>query len=178
MLSLPQLRPSSASAAALLALLCMTLTACGGQTLPASATGAASATTSTPSASDPASGILGYGHAAPPAQAAVIVQTLRGFLAAQAAANGPRTCTYLMPALRAQAAGPNASCAASFRTMFARQRSRMRAALRATQVTAVRVDGVRAFVVFHQSGGHQAFFPLFRERNAWKLGAIGLTVLP
>lgn len=162
-----------------LALLSPVLAACGGQirTAPAKRAGTLK-TTNAHSATGSGSGILGFGQAAAPAQYALIVRTLHGYLAAEAAGNGPRTCSYLIPALRAQAAGSSPSCAAALRTALAHRPPGLRAALRATHVAAVRVDGVRAFVVFHQPGVRQAFFPLFRYHGAWKLGATGLTVLP
>jgi hypothetical protein len=140
--------------------------------------------TATP-ASGP-NGIVRFGHPAGPVDRAAISAALRGYTLALAADNGAVACSHLASWLRAQATagvtsgaqGQTKSCAQLLTSMFAHEGSQARAAQRDTVITAVRVDGDRAFAIFRQPGVPAEFFPMQREGGQWKVGALGGSMLP
>jgi hypothetical protein len=89
---------------------------------------------------------------------------------ALAAADGAAACSHLAAGVRAQALavtsssenGTGKGCAHVLGSMFAREAPQTRAAQRHTTVTAVRVDGDRAFALFRQPGMPAGFFPMQR----------------
>jgi hypothetical protein len=47
-----------------------------------------------------------------------------------------------------------------------------------TEVTAVRIEGERGFVLYRDAGGTESAFAVVREGSSWKAGAINGYPLP
>lgn len=119
------------------------------------------------------SSITGYGSAASSAQKAALASAAHSFFAAMASRDYAGVCKGLAASNRAalenflKAAHRTGGCPAVLKTLLLRAIPEARKAA-AGKITAVRVKGPTAFVLFRPQGGAPSYFVLKREGSAWK----------
>lgn len=117
-----------------------------------------------------------FGTEAPTSEFEAAAAALYGYLDARAHSDWERACSYISRAAAASLSqltdSGGASCA---RSLAALSEGVAAAALReaaVAEVGALRVEGQRAFLLFHGAGGADYFMPVARQGSAWKVAAI------
>jgi hypothetical protein len=161
----------------LLACLALVMAGCGSS----SSSTASTATTSSPareSTTSTSPSIEGYGAAAQGAEKAEVAKAAFSFFAAMAASEYPDLCAGLAASNREQlqaftkAKRQKGGCPAVLKTLISNRGAPEARKAAAGTLTAVRVKGSTAFVLFRPQGGVPSYFVLKREGGAWR--AIGL----
>jgi hypothetical protein len=131
-----------------------------------------------------AQGLAAFGREADPAVRARVTAVLRSYLFALAAGDGTAACQGIATGLRAQVAAAHVgtpvkvTCAGALGSLYGQQSRAARANKRATRVIAVRVEGHRAFAIVRVPGTPTGFYPLVEEERAWRVAALGISLLP
>jgi hypothetical protein len=122
----------------------------------------------------PEASIEGYGSAAQGAEKAQIARDAFAFFKAMAARRYAAVCAGLSAANREELRAflkaerkASGGCAAALPSLLARAGPEAKRAAQGS-LTAVRVKGPTAFVIFRPKGGAPSYFVLKREGSAWK----------
>jgi len=151
-----------------LALTSLVLTACGGG-------GDQSASTGTAAAS---ARIHGFGSEATGARAKQAEATLRAYLGAASKGQWAKACSYLAERVQKARAGvaksrglENENCAAGLKESAEGLSTSERAGLEETDISAVRVNGRRGYVLYEDASGVPRAMSIVSEGGDWKLFA-------
>jgi hypothetical protein len=151
------------------------------------ARGAPQAGKGTTAGSTPPSGSSGagesvrtFGHEASAADAAAITTALRDYLAARAGGDSARACSLIAARIaqgleRFAAAVPNVqerSCAGMLARLSGQLPAQERAQFSPPRITAVRVEGEHAFVIYRGAHDASLAMPMVRASGAWKVGEL------
>ena len=160
----------------------LALSACGGGS--STTAGTSKSGNATANAGKLHRAITRFGHQATAAQARPAETALLGYLSARAASEWSRACSYLTQPIRHLlgkiAARPKQvqgeGCAGYLQTAAAKLSSAQRADLAKADVTSVRIEASRGYVLYKSAGARQAT-ALRREAGRWKLAATSATEL-
>jgi hypothetical protein len=116
-----------------------------------------------------------FGSEAGSSDFAAAATALHGYLDARAAAAWAAACSYLSPGIAASLAqlgggGGGASCPEVVAGLSVPGAALSEAA--EAEVAALRIEGDRAFLLFHGAHGADYFMPMAHEGGAWKVAAI------
>jgi hypothetical protein len=141
------------------------LAGCGSESTSSTATGAASYET--------------FGSDASPQDRAAAAGAVQGFLQARANNDSAKECSLMAASTKANLAGfggglseKSQPCTQLVEAVRARIKPKELAQGDRIQVTGVRVDGDRGFVIYQDASGAKSAFAVVREGSAWKVGAI------
>ncbi len=181
-------------ACAIVALLALALVACGGDDGDDSGGPSTPATTEETSGSPSAefrsrggdNSIQSFGEEADASELEAAAKNLEGFLEARAASDWAGQCEYLgAAAVRPleQLADQSArlkgkDCAAILKALSAGIPASTRANTLTDGVASLRVEGDRAFALYHGPKGVDYFVPMVREGGEWKVGTLAPTEFP
>jgi len=110
--------------------------------------------------------------------------TVQEFLRARADGDWGKACSLMSASTQETLAGfggtPQKSlpCRQLLEGVASRISAKTLAAGKNTEVTGVRIDGERGFVLYRDAGGTESAFAVVREGSAWKAGAINGYPLP
>lgn len=155
---------------------------CGGDNGTTSGTTSTSPATSTPSAGGEKS-IEEFGREAASADRAALLGAFHGYLNALAGEDYSTACSYLAASVQTSleeivVKGLKAKgCAAILPKLLSPTAPAVANEQAAGKVTKVRVQGDRAFVVFHAPGAKLYQLPMAREGGEWKVGLVAASVL-
>jgi hypothetical protein len=128
--------------------------------------------------SSPGASIKEYGAAASGTTKATVAAAAHSFFAAMATGDYARLCADLAAANRQQlraflkAQVRSAGCAAVLKTLLTTAAGEARRAASAG-ITAVRIKGTTAFVLFRPKGGVPSYFVMKEEGGSWKATSLG-----
>ena len=124
-----------------------------------------------------------FGTEASGSQRQAILAAEQGYLRALSASEPERSCALLASQVRESLRQlvvkrlKDEGCAAILSRLLSPQAPATSKAQAEGEVTKVRVQGDRAFVVFHAPGAKLYVFTLVREGGKWKASAVGASVL-
>jgi hypothetical protein len=108
---------------------------------------------------------------------------LHGYLDARAAGAWRDACSYMSPGVVTSLAqfsggsGGGASCPETLASLSAGVPAAALEEAAEAEVGALRIEGDRAFLLFHVAHGSDYFMPMAREGGAWKVGAIAASAV-
>jgi hypothetical protein len=141
---------------------------------------AAAQTSGATSADKGDTSIQNFGQAATGPDSSSAEAAVHGYLTARAAGDYSRACSYLSEAFQQQLAqlGSNldkdksSTCATTLQAMSASLPAQVRHDLGVVRVTAVRVSGDRAFVLYRGAHGVKSFIPVSKQGGSWRVAAL------
>jgi hypothetical protein len=145
--------------------------------------GSGSSDSSSPGA-QAATNIEHAGEEAGATDRAAVTSTVQGFLKARAAGDWARACSLMTASTKQNLVFflserlKSRDCTKLLAELTATTPPKTLAKDERIQVTGVRVDGDRGFVLYSDANGTASDFPVTREGNAWKVGAIAGTRIP
>lgn len=127
-----------------------------------------------------------YGEEADDAELEAASEVAVAYMGARAQGDWKKTCTYMAesavkPLERIAASSPQFEgdgCAAVLEAFLGSTPAPDRASTIAGGVGSLRVDGARAFALYHGTDGRDYFLPLVEEDGEWKIGALAESPLP
>jgi hypothetical protein len=133
---------------------------------------------STSSTATGAAGYVTFGDEASPQDRAAAAGAVEAFLRARADDDPAQECSLMAASTKANLAGfggvaeKSQSCTELVESVRARIKPKALAQGDHIQVTGVRVDGDRGFVIYQDASGAKSAFAVVREGPSWKVGAI------
>jgi hypothetical protein len=135
---------------------------------------------STDSTATGAAGYETFGDDASPQDRAAAASAVQGFLRARADDDPAKECALMAASTKANLAGfggglaenSQQPCTELVESVRARIKPKALAQGDHIQVTGVRVDGDRGFVIYQDASGAKSAFAVVREGSSWKVGAI------
>jgi hypothetical protein len=109
---------------------------------------------------------------------------LHGYLDARAAGAWRAACSYMSPGVAESLAqlsggsGGEASCPETIASLSAAVPAAALREVAEADVGALRVEGDRAFLLFHGAHGVDYFMPMAQEDGGWKVAAIAASAIP
>jgi hypothetical protein len=139
---------------------------------------------STSSTATGAAGYATFGDEASPQDRAAAAGAVQSFLRARADDDPAKECSLMATSTKANLAGfgggmaeNSQPCTELVEAVRARIKPKALAQGDRIQVTDVRVEGDRGFVIYQGASGERSAFAVVREGSTWKVGAIaGYTV--
>lgn len=176
-------RPAIASIAAVaLAIAVLSIGACGRGGGPSGSEAHTSATAPSRYEGGERS-IEGFGFEARGPERAALIGAFRRYFDALAADDYATTCSYLATAVQRSleriAAGSSKTrdCGASLPRLLSSRAGETARAQGRGRVAKVRVEGDRAFLIFHAPGARLYQLTMVRERNRWKATTLSASIL-
>ena len=129
--------------------------------------------------SSPGASLKEYGAAAGPATKATVAAAAHSFFAAMARGDYARLCADLAATnhqrLRAFLKGRlrSTGCAAVLKTLLTTAAAGEARKAASAAITAVRIKGTTAFVLFRPKGGVPSYFVMKEEGGSWKATSLG-----
>ena len=127
--------------------------------------------------------IEGFGEEASGGERAAIVGAFEGYLNAMAAGEPAAACSYLSATVQgslerfASRSLKRKGCAAILPGLLAPTAAAISREQANGEIIRVRIEGDRAFVIFHAPGAKLYEMPMVRESGGWKTGLVAAAVL-
>lgn len=126
--------------------------------------------------------IEGFGKEAAGVGRSAILEVERSYFGAISSKRYSVACSHLASSVKRSlvelgGAGRHAACPEALSLLLAPQASFAARREARGSIRRVRVDGSRAFVVFHAPGARLYQLPLFVEKGRWKVGLLTASVL-
>jgi hypothetical protein len=134
-----------------------------------------------------AAGIEDFGEEAGPEDRDAAATTLQSFLRAQADGDSATACSLMSASTKenlevfvegAASESLNTPCTKLDEVLRSQIPAKRLAQGERIQVTGVRIEGDRGFVLYRDARGTESAFPVVREGSAWKVAAIAGQSLP